>query len=224
MNQPTVTLYQGDCLEFMKTLAPGVVDAVVTDPPYGMNWDTNTSRFSGAKNHTGSEIYGRDDWKPIHNDNRPFDPAPFLDFPAVVMWGSNHYANRLPTGTTLVWVKKPEHLFNTFLSDAEIAWMKGGYGVYAFKKNFPPPMRMTEGNGKVLHPNQKPVGLFRWCCEMAKLSEGATVFDPFMGSGTAGVACLQMGINYIGCEIDPGYFEIAKKRIETARMQLRLEI
>jgi site-specific DNA-methyltransferase (adenine-specific) len=129
------------------------------------------------------------------------------------------YAQRLPVGTSLVWIKKADRLFNTFLSDAEVAWMKGGYGVYCFRKTFPPPLRIQEGNGKVLHPNQKPIALLEWCLSMAKVTAGMTVLDPYMGSGSTGVACMRMGINFIGIEKDPGHFETSEIRIPQAQAQ-----
>lgn len=213
-----VKLILGDCLEVMRTLEAGSVDAVITDPPYGMNWNTDSTRFSGAKNHP-SAWTGRSDWGPIIQDDKPFDPLPWLSFPAVILWGSNHYANRLPLGTTLVWIKRAPILYGSFLSDAEIGWMKSGYGVYCFEKQFPPPSRIVEGNGETLHPNQKPIALLKWCMDMAKVPINATVLDPFMGSGTTGVACVQTGRNFIGIEIDPTYFDIARRRIEIAQMQ-----
>lgn len=224
----TVQLYQGDCLKFMRTLPAGSVDAVVTDPPYGMNWNTDTTRFSGGQAINGRRTQqeqgrgqGRDDWGAVIGDNKTFDPTPWLDYPKVILWGSNHYAAALPVGTTLVWIKKADHLFGTFLSDAEIGWQKGGHGVYCFRKQFPPPSRMYEGGGQVLHPTQKPIALMAWCIE--RISQpGDTILDPFMGSGTTGVACVQTGRNFIGCEIDPGYFDIVKKRIEQAEDQPRL--
>ena len=208
------TLYCGDCLDIL----PISADAVISDVPYGMDWDTDSTRYSGAKNHP-SAWTGREDWPQIEGDKEPFDPSPFLDFPAVILWGANHYANKLPTGTTLVWVKRAPILYGTFLSDAEIGWMKGGYGVYCFEKQFPPPSRIKEGNGKVLHPNQKPVELMTWCVQKAKVPAGGLVFDPYMGSGTTAVACAQMGLRFVGAEKVPEYFEIARKRIELAYMQ-----
>jgi hypothetical protein len=80
--------------------------------------------------------------------------------------------------------------------------MKGGYGVYCFRKNFPPPCRIAEGGlkGRVAHPTQKPVALMRWCIERLKLKPGATILDPYMGSGSTGVAAVELGFNFIGIE------------------------
>lgn len=206
----SVQLYLGDCLQILPHLGP--VDAVVTDPPYGMKWNPDSTRFTGGSRKRGD---GRGDWKAVHGDDKPFDPTPWLGFPRVVLFGANHYAARLPVGTTLVWIKRADHLFGSFLSDAEIAWMKGGYGVYCYREQFPPPSRIAENDGEsVAHPTQKPIGLMRWCIDRAGIQEGQTILDPFMGSGTTGVACVRTGRRFVGIEIEPTYFEIAVKRIE----------
>ena len=208
------TLYCGDCVEVLRTLPK--VDAVITDPPYGMNWNTDSTRFGGGNRNRGA---GRQDWGDITGDAQPFDPAPWLQFDRVVLFGANHYAARLPVGTTLVWLKKADHLFGTFLSDAEIAWMKGGYGVYCYRKQFPPPSRMAEAGGDVAHPTQKPVGLMAWCMDRAGVEQGAVVLDPYMGSGSTGVAAIETGRKFIGIEREPRYFDIACERISRAQAQ-----
>lgn len=210
------TLYLGDCLEILPTL--GKVDAVVTDPPYGMANDVNSSRFSGGSassiKRRGATI-GRFH-EMIAGDDKPFDPAPFLQFNRLILWGANHYAGRLPVGTTLVWIKRNDEAYGTFLSDAEIGYQKGGYGVYCFRDLS---MKAEERDRK--HPNQKPLPLMQWCIE--RISEGGDlILDPFMGSGTTGVACANLGRKFIGIEIEEKYFDIALRRIETAYLQPRL--
>lgn len=208
-------LFLGDCLEVLPTLPK--VDAVITDPPYGMAWNTDSTRFSGGQ-RVVSRGEGRNDWGSIHADDSPFDPSPWLHFDRVILWGANHYAQRLPVGTTLIWLKKDDHLFGSFLSDAEIGWQKGGYGVYAFRKQFPPPSRMAENDGlQAAHPTQKPLALMAWCIERA--GRPALTLDHFMGSGTTGVAAMQMGLSFIGIEREPKYFDIACRRIEDAQRQ-----
>jgi len=141
-----VQLWHGDCREWS-----GKADAVVSDPPYGMKW---TCDMTSAAKRKGC---GGKDWgQGIHGDAFPFDPAQWLDFPAVVMWGMNHFAARVPVGTTLVWIKRLDPAFGTFLSDAELAWMKGGCGVYCRRD-----LSMNAIAGKREHPCQKPVGADR---------------------------------------------------------------
>jgi site-specific DNA-methyltransferase (adenine-specific) len=208
-----VTLYCGDCLDILPTL--GRVDAVITDPPYGMNWDTNFARFSGGhQDSIAKRGMGRDYGAPIIGDDMPFDPSPWLKFERVVMWGYHHFSSRLPVGSVLVWLKRLDPAFGTFLSDAELAWMKGGHGVYCRRD-----LSMKAITGDREHPTQKPVSLMEWCLDKARVSIGATVLDPFMGSGTTGVACVRTGRRFIGVEIDPGYFAIAQRRIAEAQLQ-----
>jgi site-specific DNA-methyltransferase (adenine-specific) len=203
-----VTLYCGDCREILPTL--GKVDAVVTDPPYGMNWDTDSTRYSGGRRgHRTRRDEGRSDWGVVLNDDEPFDPAPWLEFPQVILWGSNHFGARLPVGTTLVWLKRFDAAFESFLSDAEVAWMKGGHGVYC-KRDLS--MNHTTGTVGRSHPTQKPVGIMQWCLEK---TEGR-ILDPYMGSGTTGVAAVKLGRPFIGIEFVPQYFEASCRRIADA--------
>jgi site-specific DNA-methyltransferase (adenine-specific) len=202
-------LILGDCLEILPTLGP--VDAVVTDPPYGMDWNTDSTRFSGG----GSPGIKR---AKIVGDAAPFDPSPILrlGIPAV-MWGYNHLAQRLPTGKTLIWLKQNPNAYGEFLSDAELGWASGGNGVWAFYRPRSIATAVQEGGGKVAHPTQKPVALMEWC--LGFLPNAKTILDPFMGSGTTLVACAKLGRKGIGIEIDEGYFDIACERVRKAYAQ-----
>jgi site-specific DNA-methyltransferase (adenine-specific) len=212
---PTVNLYAADCRQILPFIEDGSVDAVITDPPYGMAWDTNCGRFSGGDKHHRKAAAGRDWGRPINGDSKPFDPSPWLRFPKVILWGSNHFSRRLPVGTTLVWVKRNEDAYGSFLSDAEVGWMKGGHGVYLYKD-----LSMNAVARNRLHPNQKPVGLMRWCIERLKLKPGSTILDPFMGSGSVGVAALELGHNYLGIDVEPDYVEIARRRLAQTSIPL----
>ena len=189
------------------------VNAVVTDPPYGMGWNTDTRRFSGGNQAINKKVFMTPD---VLGDDRSFDPMPWLSVSKLIVWGCNHFSAKLPVGTTLVWVKKADRHFGTFLSDAEIAWMKGGFGVYCFRRNFAPPSRISEGGQKrnVAHPTQKPIALMRWCIRKLNLQPDSLILDPYMGSGTTIIAALQEGHRAIGIEIDPRYCEIARRRLE----------
>jgi len=214
-----VTLYFGDCREILPTL--GKVDAVVTDPPYGQKWNTDTRRFSGGRYGDGRRGQGKKHLE-IMGDNRPFDPLPWLKFPDVVLWGANHYSSKLPIGSTLIWLKRSPDLMGTFLSDAEIGWSKGGHGVYGHYFQFPPPVRAIEIGGDPCfpiteHPTQKPLSLMRWCIE--EFTIGDIILDPYMGLGTTGVAAVKLGRKFIGIEIEPKYFDIACRRISEALRQ-----
>jgi site-specific DNA-methyltransferase (adenine-specific) len=154
-----VTLYHGDSREVLPTLPTDA--AIVSDPPYGMNWNTDSTRFTGGARRLADGVKRA----PVHGDKEPFDPSPFIAYPACVLFGLNHFAQRVPVGTWLIWTKKPAARYGSFLSDAEVAWMKGGHGVYLREFQWEGLNRQEE-RGAHYHPTQKPVAIMRWCIEM----------------------------------------------------------
>jgi site-specific DNA-methyltransferase (adenine-specific) len=204
------TLFCGDCREILANIEPH--DGVVTDPPYGINVNTNINRFSGGKKNwrRGKASKRAYNGKAIAMDDADFDPRILLDLPGdKVIWGWNNFPDLLPKGACLVWLKKGDAQFGTFLSDAELAWMSKGHGVYCYPRTIVAPYERV-------HPTQKPVRLMEWC--IGKLNP-KTVLDPFMGSGSTGVAAIRMGLRFTGIERDPDYFETACRRIEEALAQ-----
>jgi DNA modification methylase len=204
----SIQLLQGDCIEVMKTLPAGSVDAVVTDPPYGIDHIHAGGR--SENNGWSSGLY-HGEWDKARPSKEYFD-AILRVAKTVITWGGNYFTDYLPpTMRWLIWDKGQR---NFSLADFEMAWtnQNNASRIYDY------PRSKALQDGKV-HPTQKPVSLMKWCMEVCKIPEGATVLDPFMGSGTTGVACAQTGRNFIGIEIDPGYFEIAKRRIELAQAQ-----
>jgi len=202
---------QGDCLDVMRSLPDGCVDAVVTDPPYGMRMHTDH-----AARGRGSLAPVRD-WLPVHGDDAPFDPAPILALGVpTVLWGANWFADKLPpTSGWLVWDKlNGLESFDSF-SDVEIAWHNnrtGGDRIYRYMwKGI---CQQGDKEGGKIHPSQKPTPLMAWLMDQAKVPIGATVLDPYMGSGTTGIACLRTGRNFVGIETDPEYFAAAVSRLE----------
>ncbi len=200
-----VTLYQGDCLEILPTL--GKVNAVITDPPYGIGKLWAGGSGSGWKK-TSDRPKERYEWDALPPKNEIFDSLLRLSIPLVI-WGGNYF-NLPPSRGWLVW-NKPERGFS--LSEAELAWTNKDTVIRVFDCH-----RSDVGRE---HPTQKPLSLMMWCIDNFT-KPGDTVLDCFMGSGTTGVACVQTGRNFIGIEIDPTYFGIAEKRIKEAQMQMPL--
>lgn len=192
----------------LPTLNVDTVDAVVTDPPYGMNWNTDSTRFTKGKAGALRK------WPRVTGDTSAFDPEPWLQFEKCVLWGANHFSQRLPVGTTLVWQKRDAERFGVVLSDAEIGWEKGGHGVYLFRCVWDGINREAE-YGQHLHPTQKPVALMGWCIDRVKAS---CVLDPFCGSGSTLVACQERGIPAIRIEIEEQYFKTACERLRQRRL------
>lgn len=204
------TLYLGDCLDILPTL--GKVDAVVTDPPYGIKQDKGFGGFGGTR--LGEPIARKQyegDWDSAAPDAELFDLMLERSAEAVI-FGGNYFTAHLPVGRHwLVWDKL--NTMPTF-SDCELAWTN-------INKKSVKRLRY-EYNGLLgkreerVHPTQKPVEVMRWAAEQ---TQGETILDPFMGSGTTGVACVQLQRRFIGIEIDETYFDIACKRIEEAYKQ-----
>ena len=199
----SVTLILGDCAE----LLPLACDACVTDPPYGHSWSGVNSTAKGGRNWTrrrAEKIIGHD---------VAFDPAAILalDVPTV-MWGANHYASRLPDSPAwLVWDKRGGTAENN-LSDCELAWCNVG-GSARLKMHMWNGLCRDSEIGVHLHPTQKPVVVMVWAMDKAKIAVGATVLDPYMGSGSTAIACIRTGRKFIGIERDPAHFATAEQRI-----------
>ncbi len=192
----------GDCTDkqVVDALMQGErAQAVITDPPYGIGWDTDYTRFTteyGTKriNHT-----------PIVNDDKEFDPRPYLGFEKVILWGANWYCKNIPIGSWLVWDKRHPN-GTAWLSDAEIAWMKGKRGVYLYAET----VQGAHRKERSMHPTQKPVGLMVWCIEKADVN--GIVFDPFVGSGTTLIACENLKRKCRAIEISPAYAAVTLER------------
>lgn len=194
-------------------------DALVGDPPYGLNYVSRHRQGPRTNTAWGKYLHG-ESFAPVTGDDQPFDPQPWLllagDRP-VVLWGANYYADRLPvSGGWLVW-DKVRGLSPATQADAELAWTNAVNKPRIYSHLWRGLCRDGEENlsrgGRKLHPNQKPVALMNWVLDVCGLRAGQTVLDPWMGSGTLGVACVRRGIHYIGVEVDARYFEIAKERI-----------
>jgi site-specific DNA-methyltransferase (adenine-specific) len=219
------TLYLADCLTVAADVAHA--DAVITDPPYGINVNTDrTGRRGKLMSHGATPTELTTAYKPIAGDDRPFDPAPWLGFPIAILWGANHYCHKLPGKPHwLVWDKR-EGTTPDDNADCELAWsnIKGPARMY--RHLWRGMARRGEENisaGKSawrLHPAQKPVALMGWC--IAQAGNPQTILDPYMGSGTTGVAAVRLGLNFIGVELDPDYFDVACERIAAELNQERL--
>jgi site-specific DNA-methyltransferase (adenine-specific)/modification methylase len=206
------TLYLGDCRDILPTL--GKVDAVVTDPPYGIGFKPKTRSTAAHDVYAGGH-FGTD-FAPIHGDDEPFDPAPFVGVPAI-LWGANNYAARLPDSNGWLCWYKAGGIAGFNMSECELAWTNVVGSTRHFDHLWHGFKRASQNGDRVNHPTEKPVALMKWC--LGFVSDAQTILDPFMGSGTTGVAAVQMGRDFIGIEREPSYFDIACKRIDDAQRQ-----
>ena len=204
------TLYLGDCREILPTLQK--VDAVITDPPYGLK--ENAYRVASRSKLAATTDYGDFSW-----DEQPADDKLIqLSISAakeVIIWGGNYF-HLMPQRGWLVWDKMNSGNF----ADCELAWTNIRMSVRIFRHMWNGMIRDSEKGIPRVHPAQKPAPLLEWC--ISKCNNPSIVLDPFMGSGTTGVACMNLGRKFIGIEIEPKYFDIACRRIEDAQRQQRM--
>ncbi len=217
-------LWLGDCREILPTLPKH--DAVVTDPPYGIGYfHSGSSRSSGAVKTWVNDIHAGKEWALV-GDDRAFDPAHLLALEVpLILWGANHYSDKLPASSKwLIWNKRTDIALGLWsFADLEMAWCSQKGPARLFNHTWMGALRAGEENqGKYQreHPTQKPLQVMKWCVE--QLPKAKSIIDPYMGSGTTGVACAQLGRKFTGIEIEPRYFEIACRRIEQAQVQGRL--
>lgn len=214
----SVTLYLGDSRDVVPTLprAP----ALISDPPYGIDYThsgEHACRFNGVGVTKAARIRGV---PPIIGDNGPFDPAPWIAHcENVLLWGADHFYPRLPDrGRFLGWNKLGDMEPWDSFSDIEFAWHSADKAARVFNMKWKGIAcdKRGESNGLREHPTQKPIALMKWCIDQAEVPAGAIILDPFMGSGTTGVAAVERGYGFRGVEIDAGYFEISLRRISQA--------
>lgn len=201
------TLYRDDCRFVVPHLPP--VDALITDPPYGIG--ASSKKFINGTSKTKKDYYADVCW-----DTEPVDQA-LLDqvrgqAPVQIIWGGNYF-KLPPSRCFLIWDKT---IHGNSYADCEFAWTNMDACARIKALN----MVAANLDGRV-HPTQKPIALMEWCIEQCK-TKPQTILDPFMGSGTTGVAAVRMGRNFIGIERDPEYFAQACKRIEDAQRQTDL--
>jgi len=211
-------LYLGDCRAILPTLPK--VDAVITDPPYGI--DETSAKVASRQRKPGASkaLADQRDYGVFNWDQEAIDDDLIRMVREAGQWavifGGNYYA--LPAAKCwLVWDK--ENGDNDF-ADCELAWT-----------NLPKAVRrirfmwngMLRANGEMRgdHPTQKPIGVMSWAINHLPKPNNL-ILDPFMGSGTTGVACANLGRSFIGIERESRYFDIACRRIEDAQRQSRM--
>ena len=208
-----ITIFHGDCIEIIPII--GRVDLVLTDPPYGMNLNTDFSAMKSKmfKGKTGGASYA-----PVFGDDCEFDPRPFIDAIKTreqFWFGADYYADKLPKGGAwMVWDKRlSESADKMYGSCFETIWSMTPHKRTIYRFKFAGIFGMEKQDTRCrLHPTQKPLALInRILLDHGK--PGQTVFDPYMGSGTTLRAAKDLGRKAIGIEIEEKYCEIAAKRL-----------
>lgn len=206
-------LIEADCLSVLPHLPK--VDACVSDPPYGIGADKGKK---GSDIFKSGKRYNRREYPENQWDNQRPDAEIFRAMQSIadsaIIWGGNYFADLLPPMGKWLWWDKCQTM--PTYGDGELAWTN---------LSGTTPKKFIYANNKILadrverhHPTQKPLPLIEWCISLLP-SATSTILDPFMGSGTTGVAAVKEGRRFIGVERDARYFDIACKRIEAAYKQ-----
>lgn len=205
-----ITLYNADCMDVMREMPDKAFDLTIVDPPYGININMNMGRRKGKK-----KMYDEKEWDNQIPHQAYFDEL-FRISSNQIIWGGNYFP--LPsTGAWIFWDKgTPE---GVSFADGELAWtsfngtLKKARIVYAG-------FRGKDSDGRI-HPTQKPVALYKWLLsKYAK--QGDKILDTHLGSGSICIACDDLGFDMTGIELDPDYYNAAKKRIINHQAQQKL--
>lgn len=185
--------------DYVSTLS---FDLIVTDPPYGISHPTN------YKSRGRQKLAQCKDYPPVYQDDRLFDPTHLLALnKPMVLWGANHYANKLPnSGGWLVWDKKRPDMLDQ--ATCELAWTNYVKGVRRFVWLWHGMMRQGP-RIQLVHPTQKPVELTQWVLSLRWTPKEGILLDPYMGSGSTLIGAYKEGRKSIGIEVSEEYCEIA---------------
>jgi len=223
----TYTLHCGDCLDVLRGMPTGSVDVVITDPPYGVELKAKRAKQRGGAVTARDGSYSHDD-TPEYIES--------VVVPAINECRRIASAVVVTPGTRNVWKYPEPDDMGCFYSAAGTGMGRWGFTcmqpiLYYGKDPYLAAMLGARANSsgqtypndanEVPHPCAKPIRMMTWLVERASL-EGMTILDPFMGSGTTGVAAIKARRKFIGIEINPAYCVVARKRLDEAAAQLSL--
>ena len=199
-------LYNMDCMEGMKQFPDKYFELAIVDPPYGQFNDDKRGHQGGG--HAKKYKYGKWDIAP----SKEYFEELFRVSKNQIIWGGNYF-NLLPTRCFLIWRKFVPEDFS--MAMCEYAWT-------SFNSNAKW-IQLSPQDPERFHPTQKPVKLYSWIL-MNYAKQGDKILDTHVGSASSLIACYDTGFEYMGFEIDKDYFEMAQKRIEENKAQVRFEL
>lgn len=197
-----IRLYRGDCLAVLPTIE--TVDAIVTDPPYGINRD---GMRESTGSHGGRKAYEFRGWDSAPPSAELFSLM-FMKSRQQIIWGANYFTKFLPPSMGWLYWDKGQHICN---SDGELAFTSMNKALRSITVN-----RAALAKDGAVHPTQKPIEVMKWSIRQLDLEQGMTILDPYMGSGSTGVAALGLGYKFIGIELDPAHYATALRRLTHA--------
>lgn len=212
-------LYNMDCMDGMKQFPDNYFELAIVDPPYGIGQ-------SGHKNDTRSKLAKAKIYKPFYGeDKEPPKGEYFNELFRIsknqIIWGANHFISRMPKDSHC-WVVWDKVNGETDYADCELAWTSFGTAVRKFVFKWHGMLQGNMANKEIrIHPTQKPVALYEWLLTKYA-NKGDKIIDTHVGSASSLITCHNMGFDYIGFELDAGYWKAAMERLEAVKSQTTL--
>lgn len=205
------TLYNMDCMEYLRGLPDKCFELACVDPPYGIG--AGGIAFKNGSSKSEKPYFKKNDWDTSAPDNVYFDELKRVSNNQII-WGGNYFLDHLGSTRCMIFWDKTIH--GNSYADGEIAWTSFDMNVRYFREN----IAQTNSEGRI-HPTQKSIKLYEWLLtNYAK--PGQRILDTHLGSGSSAIACNNLGFELVGCELDRDYFDAACKRIEQANAQIRM--
>lgn len=213
---PTSEAYNIDCLEYMKTLPDNAFDLAIVDPPYGIGVDGQKERYDFKNPKHSRKFHAQKGW------DKEIPPKEYFDLlfrvsKNQIIWGANYFVKYLHEGHKgwIIWDKGQHGLT---MSDCELAYSSFDVPTRVFVKN-----RIVLKEEGTIHPTQKPVALYKWILSRYA-KPGDKILDTHLGSGSSRIAAWDLGFDFVGCEIDKTYFDLAEQRFQKHTSQTRMEL
>jgi len=208
---PPNSFINGDCMEFMRTCPPNYFGLAIVDPPYGIG--AGSVKFINGTSKTEKPYYKVNDW-----DVSPPGADYFRELKRVsknqIIWGGNYFANHL--GAFRCYIVWDKTIHGNSYADCELAWTSFDAPARYYRKN----IAQVNSEGR-MHPTQKPITLYTWTLKQFAKA-GDLILDTHVGSASSLIACVELGFDYVGFEIDYDYYTMAKSRLGRATRKYEL--
>ena len=212
-----IQLLNADCVSEMKKFPDKYFDLAVVDPPYGIGAGS-ISFNNGTRKKKKSDFFRKNDWDGSIPSAEYFSEL-FRVSKNQIVWGGNYFTEFLPPSKA--WVFWDKMNGENSYSDGELAWTSFDRVLKKYSKFWSGAQAKEKNEVDRMHPTQKPVALYDWIFENYS-NPGDKIIDTHLGSGSSAIAAQRYDLEFFGTEIDPEYFEAAKKRFELHISQTRL--
>ena len=211
--------YNMDCMKGMKQFPDKYFELAIVDPPYGVSYARGKNGWGVCENRpTLSDVK----WDSETPPQEYFDELIRVSKHQII-WGGNYFTDKVPVSKCwIVWDKCNGTENKSVFADCELAWCSMNKVVKAFRLRTMGFISDTNDEARI-HPTQKPTELYRWLL-MNYAKQGDKILDTHVGSASSLIACYDMGFDYVGFELDKDYYDMACKRIEEHKAQIRFEL